>query len=64
MKTGCRACENAEVLASIIEHLESLLDSCDPVSDCRFLAQVSRERDNQISRWQEVTGEKWPERGP
>ena len=64
MKTPCPNCLQAEVLATLIHTLDDKTDNCEMPSDWADWSAMHFERDNLISRWQELIGARWPDRCP
>jgi hypothetical protein len=64
MNARCATCQHADVLAMLIHILDDKTDNCEMPSDWADFSAMHFERDNLISRWQERTGQSWPDRNP
>jgi hypothetical protein len=54
-------CVTAEVLGMQIHHLDDRISDCDMPAQWDWFSAMHYERYNLISRWQEITGESWPD---
>lgn len=64
MNYFCPNCQQADVLAMLIRTLDDKTDNCEMPSDWADISAMHFERDNLISRFQELTGQSWPDPRP